>query len=472
LEDKVLIVKSNQIAISNIPAMCEAGNYDFKHPLQRSAGQWSKEQKSDLIDSLFRNYPIDAVTLASKDGSETNFYSIDGTQRLTTIRDFCTGKLKLSKHLEPVNGIEVANKNYEELDESLKTLLSTKSIESTELYDWTEKDLKEVFRRKNNGKPLTTAQKQSVVFTPELYSKILDITNLDEVNEKGRPVKNFWNRVIKKGLRKNSEDRSLVLQCMMLLDKNLVLKEGKEILGIKTGFKADNLEAYIKTFQSYKEKDQERLYTYVINASSELDKQFSILEQQIKDSRKAIKNIEKNNTGESIREYEAIIKTNKNRLKAIKKLSIPMLVAGMSKVQTSKGVGVKYYMENVYELLDFLAKLQNMSANQRQMELVVAEANQETYIGYDYYTKYYNTSGTADRDKVNGRWLTFLSFTKKSETDAAESLANEASADEVPAEETLSEEMSTGEVPAEETSPEEMSTGEVSEEMPAEETPA
>ena len=59
----------------------------LSHKLQRPEGQWNNKQKSDLIDSLLRKYPVNP-TYAIKEESGV-LSVIDGIQRLSTVRDFC-----------------------------------------------------------------------------------------------------------------------------------------------------------------------------------------------------------------------------------------------------------------------------------------------------------------------------------------------------------------------------------------------
>lgn len=392
------------VAISTIPKLCANGTYDFTHPLQRSSGQWNKQQKSDLIDSLFRNFHIDAVSLAK---DRKKFYVIDGIQRLSTIRDFANGSLRLSANLKELpDGGSIAGKTFEELSEEQKDYFNTRNLATVQMTDYTDEELREVFRRKNNGKPLTTAQKNSVKYTPELYKTICEVTNLDQVDEKGKAVKNFWNRVVTKGIRKNSEDRNLVMQSLMLIDKNM-----QDADGLKCGFLATDINDYIDTFQSYAQEDQDILINRIKEASDELNKQFGLLEQQIKESRKAIKKAQE---GEDTSELEKNISIAKGRLKSVKKLTIPMLVAGMSRAITNKS-GVSNYMNNVYMLFDFLADMQHKTKDEREMAMTMYDANnpedatRENAIGMEYY-KSYNTSGTASKDNVNGRWNVFKAF--------------------------------------------------------------
>ena len=410
---KNMVNNKESLKLQDYANMFNAGNIDFKHPYQRSAGQWSKQQKLDLIDSFIVGFDVDAVTLAlkPKKTKSKTYYCIDGVQRISTICDLISDKLVLPKgfKIAPDNILE-EDKVFSELSADERELIADKKMAVTFISDWTEDELREVFRRKNNGKPLTSSQKNSIYFDNALYSKILEITNLDEVNQKGKKVKNFWNRVIKKGLRKNSEDRALVMQTLMLLDKHLEEKDENGEVGINTGFLAKDIENYIVTFGSYSEEEQNEALGRVKDASLMLNEQFELMEKQIKDARKSIKNAKE---GEDISQFEATIRTNKLRMKSIKKLTIPMLVAGMARVMAdNKGAGIDAYINKVYELLDFIGEMQNLKSMEREIYLVNAEADEANASKVRYY-KAYNTSGTADKRNVSERWKVFRSFTVK-----------------------------------------------------------
>ncbi|NBJ82175.1 DUF262 domain-containing protein [bacterium 1XD42-94] len=391
---------SRSVAMESIPKLCERGVYDFTHPLQRSAGQWSRRQKSDLIDSIFRNFHIDAVSLA-RDGKK--FYVIDGIQRLTTIRDFMDGKLKLSERLEVLpDGTVIAGKRFDDLSEELKLQFGTRNLDTVQMTDYTDEELREVFRRKNNGKPLTAAQKHSVKYSPELYKTIIEVTDLDQADEKGKPVKNFWNRVVTKGIRKNSEDRNLVMQSLMLMDGNMQAEDG-----IKCGFQAVDIEAYIDRFLTYSLEEQNALVDRLNEAAGALNEQFEQLDQQVRDSRKALRSAQE---GEDTSGCEERIHTARARLRSIKKLTIPMLVAGMGRA-LEKQADKDAYMERVYRLLDFLNDMQDKNREERAEQLERYSVSGE-YAPERAYYQHYNTSGTASRENVNGRWQVFQSFSQ------------------------------------------------------------
>ncbi len=77
----------------------DKGTILLSHKLQRPEGQWNRKQKTDLIDSLLRKYPINPSYAIKEVGISS---VIDGVQRLSCVRDFISDKFALSKDMEPV----------------------------------------------------------------------------------------------------------------------------------------------------------------------------------------------------------------------------------------------------------------------------------------------------------------------------------------------------------------------------------
>jgi len=180
------------------------------HKLQRKEGQWNRQQKSDLIDSLLRKYPINP-TYAIKEGSTLSI--IDGVQRLSTVRDFLSGKFALSKTLEPVeiNGTikEIAGKKFNKLDEDTQDTIKNAELQIYEMIDCSEKDVREMFRRQNAGKPLSSKQMRVIYTTDELMEQILALTS--------HP---FFEKLLSDTQRKKATDRDIVIQTLMLMETN------------------------------------------------------------------------------------------------------------------------------------------------------------------------------------------------------------------------------------------------------------
>ena len=189
----------------------EKGNITLSHKLQRSEGQWDRKQKSDLIDSLLRKYPINPTYgIAQEDNS---LAIIDGVQRLSTIRDFIGNKFALSKNMETIiiNGEEknLSGLKFKKLDEDTQNEILNSELQVYRMTDCTEKDIREIFRRQNAGKPLS-AKHLRVVNESDLFSS--EITNLLD-NE-------FMAKVISPTMHKNGSDRDAIIQTLMLISTN------------------------------------------------------------------------------------------------------------------------------------------------------------------------------------------------------------------------------------------------------------
>lgn len=194
--------------LQSITKELERGKISLSHKLQRPEGQWNRKQKTDLIDSLLRKYPINP----SYGIKENNVLSIiDGVQRLSTVRDFIDGKFSLSNDMEPVliNGEEkkLAGLKFKKLDEDTRDIIVNSELQIYELSDCTEKDVREMFRRQNAGKSLNNKQlrivKESDAFSEAIYSLA---------------THPFMDKLMTNAQRKNGTDRDLIIQTFMLIE--------------------------------------------------------------------------------------------------------------------------------------------------------------------------------------------------------------------------------------------------------------
>lgn len=184
-------------------------NEDIKltHKYQRPEGQWNRAQKSDLIDSLLRKYPINP-TYAIKEDKTLSI--IDGVQRLSTVRDFLNDGFSLSKKLIPVTirdiQYDIAGKKFSKLDEVVQNEILASELHVYILTDCTEYDVKEIFRRQNAGKPLTTKLKR-VIYGSDAFNGAIQ-------NLMANP---FIQTFTTKTQRKNGVARDLVIESLMLI---------------------------------------------------------------------------------------------------------------------------------------------------------------------------------------------------------------------------------------------------------------
>lgn len=182
----------------------------LSHKLQRPEGQWSRKQKTDLIDSLLRKYPINA-TYGIKENGITSI--IDGVQRLSCVRDFLSDKFALSKDMESVsvNGEEksLAGLKFSKLDEDTKDTILSAELQVYELTECTEKDVREMFRRQNAGKPLNGKQLR-VIHESDTFNEVVY----------SLATHPFMDKLTTKTQRKNGTDRDLIIQSLMLIETN------------------------------------------------------------------------------------------------------------------------------------------------------------------------------------------------------------------------------------------------------------
>ena len=187
------------------------GTINLSHKLQRPEGQWNRKQCTDLIDSLLRHYPINPTYgIIDEDGALS---IIDGVQRLSTIRDFVDNKFSLSKNMENINinGVEknLSGLKFNKLDEDTQDELLKCELQIYRMTNCTEKDVCEIFRRQNAGKPLNNKLIRVVHESDELSSTIYSISE--------HP---FMKKIITTAQHKSGTDRDFIIQTLMLICTN------------------------------------------------------------------------------------------------------------------------------------------------------------------------------------------------------------------------------------------------------------
>lgn len=194
------------------------GNISFSHKLQRPIGQWSPKMKSLLIHSLLSGFPVNPIYVVEEDKT---MYTLDGSQRTSTCISYINNEFALSKDTPNItidskeNGesvskeYEIAGKKFKKLDADVQVTLLACSLEFCTLSDYTDSEVKEMFRRQNTSKPLN--------------GKLLRIVNeSDEFSDTVYSLANhpFMDKLVTKAQRKNGSDRDLIIQALMLIETN------------------------------------------------------------------------------------------------------------------------------------------------------------------------------------------------------------------------------------------------------------
>lgn len=223
--EKASIVWSNK----QLSGMVKNGKVNFDHIVQRSY-VWEVSRKSALIESQILGYPVPPVFAKRiDDGSGKRggniYYIMDGKQRLSTIKEFFNDEFALTK-LPPVTYFDdelgeecttdISGMKFSELPEALQNYLSTVTINVTYFDNLTKEEERELFKRLNAGKPLSTKSR--------LLASCKDVEGLLDIGSH----KLFMEMLTDKA-RSNKNQVALVMKCwcMMNLEINDVCFESK-----------------------------------------------------------------------------------------------------------------------------------------------------------------------------------------------------------------------------------------------------
>lgn len=194
------------------------GVISFSHKLQRPIGQWNPKMKSLLIHSLLVGFPVNPIYTVEENGV---IYTLDGSQRTSTCIEYINNKFALSKDIpdvtittvengEPVSkNYSIAGLKFKKLDEEVQKLLLSCQLEFCTLSDYTDEDVREMFRRQNSGKSLNGKQLRITKQSDQFSSLVFELAN--------HP---FMDKLMTKAQRKNGTDRDIIIQTFMLIQTN------------------------------------------------------------------------------------------------------------------------------------------------------------------------------------------------------------------------------------------------------------
>lgn len=214
------------------------GNISFSHKLQRPVGQWSPRMKSLLIHSLLSGFPVNPIYIVDENGT---LYTLDGSQRTSTCIDYLNDKFALSKDTPNIiivskeNGEDttkeyvIAKKKFSKLDEEVKSTLLACDLEFCTLSEYTEEEVKEMFRRQNSSKPLNGKLLRIVHESDVVSDTIYSLAN--------HP---FMKKLVTPTQHKNGTDRDLIIQTLMLICTN----QENDF----TSFRTKDIDAFVKDY--------------------------------------------------------------------------------------------------------------------------------------------------------------------------------------------------------------------------------
>jgi hypothetical protein len=248
--DKVLKVEGSSITwtCKQIVKMIEKDTISFKNIVQRSF-VWERHRMSELIWSIIMGYPIPPIYAerGDSDNDKVKIYDVmDGQQRNTTIYKYLKDEFALTE-LKPIpyldeNGnectIDISGKKFSELEEELQDIIKDATI-TVKYYDNLDQSQKaEMFRRLNNGKPLST--KSRTLASAKNIGSLLDIGSHklfeEMLTEKARANKNHAVIVVKAWtmMTKNAEDVSFASKDFnpMIEEAEISVEENQKLVNV------------------------------------------------------------------------------------------------------------------------------------------------------------------------------------------------------------------------------------------------
>lgn len=212
-------VKNKAAILSSLLNKIDSNKLSLEHPIQRKQNQFDIKQKSLLVDSVLRGYPIPPI-YTYEDSSKK--YVIDGKQRLSVLRQFVNNEFALINNMPKITfpitdeetGIvsdtdfDLSGLYYENLPTEMQSHIMDLNLQEYVIRDCSEEELSEIFLRLNNGSPLNTSQKLKALTTYDIKKRISDIITSPFFEE----TVNFYDSQRNKG-----EDETSVLQIIMLM---------------------------------------------------------------------------------------------------------------------------------------------------------------------------------------------------------------------------------------------------------------
>lgn len=137
--------RSNPHPISDFCDWKTAERIELRPDFQRKE-VWSRRAQIMLIDTILKNIPMPKLYIQAVIREKITFRSvIDGQQRLTAIFAFIKGDFTLSK---PYTG-EFIDKNFEDLPTQEQDLFLAYQLDTNEVTDATEEEIRELYSRVN-----------------------------------------------------------------------------------------------------------------------------------------------------------------------------------------------------------------------------------------------------------------------------------------------------------------------------------
>lgn len=225
------------VTIGDAVEKVNSGEYNTCLSYQRSDEQWNGIQQSCFIDSVMREIDIPKIIIAENEGTS---FVVDGKQRLTTLKKFFENEFHLSNKVECASENGKYNGNaFDELPEEMQSKIKKTEIEVVYYKDCSIDDIKMLFKRYNNGTPLSKSQVLRCDIGTDAIDWVNICTNKPIFNN---PIAGFTNKQITEQVQLGCFYQSVYLidcclglggrerQPMISLSNSNINKYGKDVI--------------------------------------------------------------------------------------------------------------------------------------------------------------------------------------------------------------------------------------------------
>jgi hypothetical protein len=224
---KILSRRSNNINIATFWENFNLGKYEFSPIYQREGDVWNEMEKSYLIDTILKNFPMPPIFLhqhIDNDTGKTLYDIVDGKQRLSAIISFLKNEISVPEDFandgfgEPkLEGLYFKDFDNPEVSEWKKMLWQYEiTIEYVETDEATV--VNHIFDRLNrNGEPLTAQELRKAQYGNTLfYQTIKELSDL--------PV---FSNIVAKLQSNRLEHHEFITELLFLISEDRILAGDK-----------------------------------------------------------------------------------------------------------------------------------------------------------------------------------------------------------------------------------------------------
>lgn len=145
---KDIKVSNANISLASLVSRLNHNEIDLNPDFQRNANLWDRKKMSRLVESILLKLPLPVFYFDVSDPGK--WIVVDGLQRLSTLKRFMLDKNLRLYNLEFLS--ELNNKNYDDLDRSLKRVIDETQIVTYQIEAQTPKEVRySIFNRINTG---------------------------------------------------------------------------------------------------------------------------------------------------------------------------------------------------------------------------------------------------------------------------------------------------------------------------------